>query len=653
MVNKEWEFLEGKEVYLYPSSNADDGGDVNSEKNLSEISHKFTNRNFVIRRSKDDEPLKVTFSSKSTIHIADGEAVIEGYYASIKSKGEGSNTTFIVSNKHVPSTEFNSFIGNYITVFKKLYEYETRGNDIIPRVDADGNWIPKKVSKQFKKDNPLPCLHVIIKLLKNTTGNLRGDLTERNHEDPSLTYRICKGLAISVCTEHELELLDSPYIDLAWIYIEPTKSNITIHHIVNDNSRYTYIDEDSIISEDGMTIREWVEYYVKDQLGSLDTLTHINKEASEPYKDTTLSVSPDDIKVTRLELKQPPEYDDEGNPVVESIDDFNKTYSIDNIQRRTHVTSASEKTDSDDGDEKLNSKIAPQVDERDDGEGSIEVYQSDNTKYRKTRNINGKSRLLARGDHTHDGRYIYTKDATNKTDIVQQISTSLAIGGGLNVEGAGRVGKYLIVGTFKEEDHTSLAKGVKADNDGNLKATGKATILGGLEVENGATVNGDTVINNGNLVVAGTITGSKVYNAVWNDYAELFKKKDKGQVIEPGTVICKVPGEDTYCPSAYDNRNLVVGVCSDSYGCLLGGDSDKTEEENLKDYIPVALAGRVYVKVDKMSVIQEGDLLTVGLEDGRARRAKSWDSLTGVIIGKALESTYGNKDKILMIVTLR
>lgn len=142
-----------------------------------------------------------------------------------------------------------------------------------------------------------------------------------------------------------------------------------------------------------------------------------------------------------------------------------------------------------------------------------------------------------------------------------------------------------------------------------------------------------TLMINGDLQVSGVVRATKVYSAVYNDYAELFKKADPTQYLEPGDVIAKITTGGYGL--AFDGSNKrVVGVYSDSYGQLLGGDDDKTLEENLQEYIPVGLCGRVKVKVK--GVVKIGDLLTLSDEAGIACATK--DYIPGEIIGKALES---------------
>lgn len=156
-----------------------------------------------------------------------------------------------------------------------------------------------------------------------------------------------------------------------------------------------------------------------------------------------------------------------------------------------------------------------------------------------------------------------------------------------------------------------------------LKLTGDTEVTGNSSV-------------GGNLTATGTITGSKVYNAVYNDYAEWYEKFNERESFPVGTVISKVPGSDNkYTSSSASNRNLVVGVCSNSYGHIVGGEQLENMEENNKKYIPVALAGRVLVRC--VGSIEEGDLLIPSSTlSGVAERG----FVPGMVIGKSLETRY-------------
>lgn len=108
-------------------------------------------------------------------------------------------------------------------------------------------------------------------------------------------------------------------------------------------------------------------------------------------------------------------------------------------------------------------------------------------------------------------------------------------------------------------------------------------------VANDATVIGE--------VNADTIRATKVYNAVWNDYAEFFPR---GEETSPGDIIALDFSSDSeqYVKASKQN-NVIVGVHSDEFGVLIGGEKSKNNEDffssNIDKFIPVALAGRVRV----------------------------------------------------------
>lgn len=128
----------------------------------------------------------------------------------------------------------------------------------------------------------------------------------------------------------------------------------------------------------------------------------------------------------------------------------------------------------------------------------------------------------------------------------------------------------------------------------------------------------------------GSFTAPRVYNAVYNDYAEYFEKDDLNETFEPGDII--VSHNDKYTKSTKEYQKNVIGVCSDSYGHILGGIGN-IEEDN-KNCIPVGLAGRVFVKV--VGKVEEGDVIVSSNIPGVGMVANEFKM--GTIIGKAVQS---------------
>lgn len=143
----------------------------------------------------------------------------------------------------------------------------------------------------------------------------------------------------------------------------------------------------------------------------------------------------------------------------------------------------------------------------------------------------------------------------------------------------------------------------------------------------------------------GYFYATKVFNAVYNDYAEYFEKGSNN--LEPGDVL-EVNDDGKYVKSSSENSKRVVGVYSDTFGHLLGGNGDGNDE---KDFVPVGLAGRVNVKV--VGDIEPGDLLVSSSIPGVAMKKNAF-SFSGTVIGKALEFHSGDSvDRIKMLIMNR
>lgn len=134
---------------------------------------------------------------------------------------------------------------------------------------------------------------------------------------------------------------------------------------------------------------------------------------------------------------------------------------------------------------------------------------------------------------------------------------------------------------------------------------------------------------------------AKISRAVYNDLAEFMPKNGE---LEPGDVLIWEDGGVKACEKAGDSR--VMGVYSDTYGIYLGG-KEQSEIENLKEYAPQGLCGRVQVKaVGPISIMDQLESSDI---KGYAR--KSNDVVPGTIIGKALEPlAKGEKKRIWMFI---
>ena len=148
---------------------------------------------------------------------------------------------------------------------------------------------------------------------------------------------------------------------------------------------------------------------------------------------------------------------------------------------------------------------------------------------------------------------------------------------------------------------------------------------------------------------AGSITATKVYNAVWNDYAEFFPR---GEETEPGDIIAldENSEEEKYIRATKDSI-LIVGSHSDTFGHLIGGETPPDDQDfveyNLPKYIPVGLSGRVRVKFKGKS--KKGYPVTISDVPGVAEMC---DFNEKKIIGYIVEDTNSNSEDIRFVKIL-
>ena len=131
----------------------------------------------------------------------------------------------------------------------------------------------------------------------------------------------------------------------------------------------------------------------------------------------------------------------------------------------------------------------------------------------------------------------------------------------------------------------------------------------------GGTINGSVTITN-NLTVNGNIYGNKVYNAVWNDFAEL---REQETTIEPGYVqfMSEQTGKLTKKYHKY-----AVGIVSDTYGIILGVDSKSKKIK--KGQVPIQVQGRVLQYFS--GKLKVGDQVCQQ-KDGTVRKMKWWEKI--------------------------
>lgn len=143
-------------------------------------------------------------------------------------------------------------------------------------------------------------------------------------------------------------------------------------------------------------------------------------------------------------------------------------------------------------------------------------------------------------------------------------------------------------------------------------------------------------------ITTNTVTANKVYGAVWNDYAEWFEKENVQDKFEVGN-ICSWHKNGVVL-STSDDIN-VIGVVSNTYGHILGGNPLIDMEENHKNFVPIGLVGRVKVKV--IGVVNKGDLI---ISAGNGIGYVNNEASIQQVVGKALESSDEQNIKLITVL---
>lgn len=125
------------------------------------------------------------------------------------------------------------------------------------------------------------------------------------------------------------------------------------------------------------------------------------------------------------------------------------------------------------------------------------------------------------------------------------------------------------------------------------------------------------------IVASGDITAQRVYEAVYNDYAEMMPR---GEDTEPGDIIALDTASQTERYVKASNQSIrIAGIHTDEYAMLIGGNKVEPEQdflrENLPFFIPVSLAGRVHTKV--IGPVHTGDRIVLSDTPGVGRALRS------------------------------
>lgn len=138
---------------------------------------------------------------------------------------------------------------------------------------------------------------------------------------------------------------------------------------------------------------------------------------------------------------------------------------------------------------------------------------------------------------------------------------------------------------------------------------------------------------NGDVNATGTITATKIFNAVFMDIAEAYEPEEE-QVFVPGDIVQlndkgKLEKADK---SVTDPGYPIVGVVSNEYATCYGATEEEIKEGKK---IPVGLIGKVHVNV--AGPVKLGDKIGF-FKEGYGASSRTNNIVKDYIIGKALES---------------
>lgn len=182
---------------------------------------------------------------------------------------------------------------------------------------------------------------------------------------------------------------------------------------------------------------------------------------------------------------------------------------------------------------------------------------------------------------------------------------------------------------FNIYDESAIVNSVGFKNNGSNKAIiefDNGTKQSNISIKDTNDTNNDPILEfSDNINVVGYVRANRVYNAVYNDYAEWYHSSN-AQNIEEGDIIYYNPEKDEY-NNHYESGHTVVGVCSEYYGFIVGGEDLDDMQENRKNYVPVSLCGRARVKLDKSTHFECGEFVyangsNIGVKCGEGKVGK-------------------------------
>lgn len=221
-------------AYAYPSSNANDGGDDNTEYNLKTITDKFAIKSFVVRRvGKYQNYFLLGYSPNPVgVKVTGGECSINGYYFNL--------------------------------------------DDIVIETNKDSRTVLA----------PLTKYNIVLRIYKDGNDNLRGDGTAV--VGPNSGKLECRGIVAALMTDNEYESADKNSLLLLGYTVTDSAGYLSTDpgSYILDPSRFSFIDSSTILAQNGQKIEDWVKEILDFGLTHLSQLNYYSNESDKSPKST-------------------------------------------------------------------------------------------------------------------------------------------------------------------------------------------------------------------------------------------------------------------------------------------------------------------------------------------------------------------------------
>ena len=148
-------------------------------------------------------------------------------------------------------------------------------------------------------------------------------------------------------------------------------------------------------------------------------------------------------------------------------------------------------------------------------------------------------------------------------------------------------------------------------------------------------------IQAGNLTMTGEITGSAVYNAVWNDLADAIEVPENTE-LEYGYCYC-FDGINYYKSTKYLD-DCILGIHSDTYGFKMGIKETKTLDVAVSGFV-LAYVDREYKPGTPLTSGPSGILTEISLED----KIKYPEKIVGIFYKAEPKLEWGVEDRKVQV----